>query len=170
MKSAYQINLRRLLRLIRNLLLINRKSILIITAVITVLLILSAIISAFSGNAPDLYYLYFLLLYLVGFGLTSRISRELHDMRNTSTWLFVPESTLEKFLAMLSLPTLLLSGGLIIDMTIVPFAIGFGIGAFITTGNNFFNPFSIGILKGIGAYIAVQAPFLLGAVYLKDTL
>ena len=167
MKSAYHINLRRLLLLIRSLLLINRNSILIITAVITVLIIISAILKALSGNSPDLNGMYFLLLYVAGFGLTSRISRELHDKRNASTWLLLPASTLEKFLTMLLLPTLLLAGGLVIYMTIVSLVIEFGIGAFFTTGNNFFNPFSIGILKGTAVYIAIQAPFLLGAIYFK---
>jgi len=168
MKSAYRIDMRRLLLLVRNSLIINRKLILITAAVFSALIIIGRVTNALSGDAPYLYNkLFFLLLYISGFALTNRITRELHDKRKANTWLLLPASTLEKFLTLLFLPTILLAGGLIIYMSIVSLVIEFCIGAFITADTNFFNPFSIEILKGIATYIAIQAPFLLGAIYLK---
>ena len=168
MKNTYGIHMGRLLLLMRNSIIINRNLILLLAAVFSALIILGRIVNALSGEAPFSYNnMFFLLLYISGFALTMSISRDLHDKRKSNTWLLLPASILEKFVTLLFLPTLLLATGIIIYMTIVSYLIEFGLAAFISTDINGFNPFSMDLFKGIGIYVAFQAPFLAGAIYFR---
>ncbi|MFC1838482.1 hypothetical protein ACFL1N_02800 [Thermodesulfobacteriota bacterium] len=164
MKSAYSINMNRLLLLIRNSILINRNLIITIAAVILTLLILDALKNRILGTSTDLY---FLVLYIAGFVLTMKISRELHDTRKANTWLLLPATNLEKYIALLLLPTLLLACGLIIYITVASYLIEFCISLFITSGSSHFNPLSREILKGTANYFVILSPYFLGAVYFR---
>ncbi len=167
MKDTYRINIRRLLLLFRNCFIVD-KGLLIAAAVFTSFLILSRILNAFSNDAHFSYEtLFFLFLYISGFLMTIGVNIELHDKRKPHAWLLLPASTLEKFITLLFLTTLFLSVGLAVYMTVASHIIDFGVALFFHTEINGFNPFSITILKQIGVYVAIQAPFLAGAIYFK---
>ncbi len=167
MKDTYSINIRRLLLLFRNCFIYD-KGLLIAAAVFSAILILSRIANAFSEDAYFSYGpMFFLFLYISGFILTIGFNIELHDKRKPHAWLLFPASTLEKFITLLLLPTIFLSIGLAIYMTVMSHLIEFGVALFFDTEINGFNPFSIIFLKQIVVYFAIQAPFLMGAIYFK---
>lgn len=168
MKSTYSINIRRLLLLFRNEIIASPRIFLITAAVFSAILILSRIANAFSEDVQYSYvFMFILFLYISGFVMTKGIHVMLHDKRNAYSFLLLPASPLEKFITLLFVPTLLLTAGLIIYMTIASLILEFVVAAFFSTDINAFNPFSINMLKQIGIYIAVQAPFLTGAIYFK---
>lgn len=168
MNSAYSINPRRFLLLIRSYLKTNLNLILILTAVFSGLIILNAVWDTFFINTPGLYRnMYFLLLYVSAFFITMRIGKDLHDIRKGSTWLLLPASAIEKFLTLLLLPTLILICGAAIYMAIMSFVVEQGIGLFISTYHEIFNPFDTDFFKGLNIFLVMQAPFLLGAIYFR---
>ena len=168
MNSTYSINPRRLFLLIRSSVFINRNLILILTAVFSALIILIAVKDTVTGEYTDLYQNMFSLLLLVsGLAITCGIARELKDTRRSGTWLLLPASALEKFLSLLLLPTLLLIFAAAVYMTALSFLVESGTGIFTTSYHNIFNPFDSGIYTRIVVYIAIQAPFLFGAIYFR---
>lgn len=168
MNSAYSINPKRLLLLIRSYIITNLNLILVLTAVFSALLIIDAITNLFFGIATDPYQKnYFYLLFISGFVITRRIGIDLRDSVKGSTWLLLPASTLEKFLTLLLLPTLILICGIAIYMTIMSILLEQGIGLFTSTYHEMFNPFDADFLKALNIYLIIQAPFLLGVIYFR---
>jgi hypothetical protein len=168
MKSTYSINPRRLLLLIRSSFFINRSLILILTAVFSALITLIAVKDTFTGEYTDLYQsMYYLLLLVSGLAVTWGIARELKDSRKGGTWLLLPASTMEKFLSLLLLSTLLLICAAAVYMTVLSFLVESGIGIFTSSYHKIFNPFGSGIDNRILIYISIQAPFLVGAIYFR---
>ncbi len=168
MNSTCSINPKRLMLLIRSYIFTNINLILVLTAVFSALIIIDAVVDSFMENNSSLYQAnYFLLLFVSGFVITRQIGIELHDIRKGSTWLLLPASTLEKFLTLLLLPTLILICAAAVYMTIVSIVIEQGIGFFISTNHKLFNPFNPAFLKGLNIYIIIQAPFLLGVIYFR---
>ena len=168
MNSTYSVNPGRLLLLIRSYIYVNRTLILVLAAVFLALTILNAIGDTFTQKTPDLYdRIFFLLLFVSGFLITRRIGKELHDSRKGPAWLLLPASTMEKFLTLLLLPTLILICGAAIYMAIMSIFVEQGIGLFISSFHDMFNPFNTHFWIGLNIYITIQAPFLLGVIYFK---
>ena len=168
MNSTYRVNPRRLLLLIRSSIFISRNLILVLAAVFSAFLILIAVKDTFTGSSTDLYRnMYSILLFVSGFVVTLGIARELQDKRKGGTWLLLPASTMEKFLSLLLLPTLILICGAAVYMTAMSFVIESGISIFTSSCHKIFNPFGSDIYIRTVIYIVVQSPFLLGALYFK---
>lgn len=168
MNNTCIVNPKRLLLLVRSYICINRTLIVVLAAVFLALTILNAVVDAISANEPDLYNrIFFLLLYVSGFFITMRIGKELHDSRKGPAWLLLPASSMEKFLTLLLLPTLILICGASLYMAIISIAVNQAIGLFISTSHDIFNPFYTDFWTGLNFYIVLQALFLLGVIYFK---
>lgn len=168
MNNRYSVNPGRLLLLIRSHIAINRTLIVILAAVFLALTILYAIADAFVANSPNLYdKMYSFILYVSGFLITMRIGKELHDSRKGPAWVLLPASTMEKFLTLLLLPTLILICGAALYMAIMSIVVEQGVGLFISSFHSMFNPFNTDFWSGLNTYITMQAPFLLGVIYFK---
>ncbi len=168
MNRTYSINPGRLLLLIRNTVLVNRNLILVLSAVFSALIILIAIKDTFIGNATNLYTsMYYVLLYIAGFSATWGFAKELHDKRKGTTWLLLPATTMEKFIALLLLTTFVLICGAAVYMAVLSLALEAGIGMVTTNVHKVFNPFNSSFYYGVTVYISIQAPFFAGALYFR---
>lgn len=151
-------NIKRITKLIANDLLLHRKAILIVAATIFV----------FSLLLPELMaadqVVYFIILYGVGFVISSFAFNEVHETRKAYLWLMLPSSSLEKFVSRWFLTSVIFALGSLI----VYYVFSYLILLFFALINkqNVSMPlfFDASLWLGIGKYIILQSIILLGAI------
>lgn len=154
--------------LIRNALGLNLPAILFSLASLACLLLLASLFDAYTGCSKQFYRSAFLTMFFpVGIMITSRIFKGLHDPLKGYFWILLPSSCFEKTLSCILLTTLIYSGGSLVIFFLL--SLGFeGINWILFRQSHpLFHPLDPMILKSIWIYIAVQAPFLAGAVWFK---
>lgn len=154
--------------LIRNALVLNRTPIALSAAAVAGILLLVSLLDALGECRPGLHpKLFLLVLFSGGILITSRSFKELHDPIKGLPWLLLPASMLEKTLARIVLTTVVLIAGCMLFFLFFSL-VSEGVNIFFTGRRHpFFSPFDPLVLKGATTYSAVQAPFLLGAVYFR---
>ncbi len=159
---------KRIALLIRNAILLSVSSIAIVSAALGGVLLVVSALDAWGSGRPGLHrYLYLFVLFNGGLILTSRSYRELHDPLQGLSWLLLPASLLEKTLARIALTTLVLvAGSMLLYLVFSVVSEGLNLLLFDRRHPLFF-PFDPLVLKGVLLYMAIQAPFLLGAVYFR---
>ena len=158
----------RIYLMLRNTIVLNRFSLMFAGAAVAGTLLFISLLDALGPCRPRLHqHLYLAVLFLGGLLLTSRSFKGLHDPVDSLPWLLLPASMLEKALARILLTTFVYVAGSMV------FYILFSI---VSEGLNYlvvkrhhllFNPFDPMVLRGALSYMAIQAPFLLGAVYFR---
>lgn len=168
MQAEHFFRPKRVFLLIRNVLVLNRSSIALITAAVASILLLVSLLDALDECRPELHQkLYLLVLFSGGILLTSRSFKELHDPIKGLPWLLLPASLLEKTLARILLTTAVLIGGSML-LYFVFSLMSEGVNTFLFDRRHaLFQPFDPLVFKGAITYTAVQAPFLLGAAYFR---
>ncbi len=154
--------------LIRNSIVLNSSSILFITAAMAGILFLLSLLDTY-GNCSPMFHrnAYLVIFFSGGILLATRAFRDLHDPVKGYSWLLLPASSLEKTLSQILLTTLVYGfGSLVIYLLFSLFSEGINM-LVLRRCHFIFNPFDPVILKSMVIYMAVQAPFLTGAVYFK---
>lgn len=154
--------------LVRNAIVLNRSSILFITAALAGILFFLSLLDTY-GNCSPMFHrnAYLAIFFPGGILLATRAFRDLHDPIKGYSWLLLPASSLEKILSRVLLTTLVYSfGSLVIYLLFSLFSEGINM-LVLQRCHSMLNPFDPVIIKSMGIYIAVQAPFLTGAVYFK---
>ncbi len=154
--------------LIRNTIVLNRATILIISAALTALLFLVSLFDASDNCSLNFHRnLYLAIFFPGGIFLTSRIFKGLHDPVKGISWLLLPASVLEKTLSQILLSTLIYIT--ISMMSYMVFSmISEGLNRVVFNRcHSIFNPFDPVIVKSMLTYITIQSPFLVGAIYFQ---
>jgi len=142
------------------------RTIIITTAAIGGFVILASAVSAFTGN--DSYFhpvLYFLLLYIGGFIISSRGFREIYNSQKSYTYVALPGSRLEKFSERLIATSIgYVLGTLLVYSIVTAISEGLNQVLFRYT-HTFLNPLSRAFWIGVSAYLVVQGVFLAGSVF-----
>jgi hypothetical protein len=159
---------RRFYLLIRNGIVLNQSTLLIVSAAVGGILIFLSAIDAFLGYRPRFHQgLYLVVFYVGGLIVTSRIFKDFHDTIKGPAWLLIPASPLEKVLSRIVLSTAI--------YVITSMLIYFGL-SLLSEGFNWllfrrhhplFNPFDPRVLQGVALYFVLQAPLLVGAIYFQ---
>jgi hypothetical protein len=159
---------RRFYLLIRNGIVLNQSTLLIVSAAVGGILIFLSAIDAFLGYQPRFHQgLYLVVFYVGGLIVTSRIFKDFHDTLKGPAWLLIPASPLEKVLSRIVLSTAI--------YVITSMLIYFGL-SLLSEGFNWllfrrhhplFNPFDPRVLQGVALYFVLQAPLLVGAIYFQ---
>lgn len=167
-KISDTISVRRLGLLLRRDFSAGYKSVFIAMAAVGGFVVLVSVLSALGrARGPIHDTLYFTLLFIGGFIVTSLIFKELHLRRQGVFYLTLPGSSLEKFLSKLLVTSLGYAFGSLFFYTAVSSAAE-GINRVIFGyGHMFFNPFQRDVLLAVAAYAVTQAVFLVGSVYFR---
>ena len=165
-ESVFQLT--RVFLLVRNTLVLNRTAIAVTTAAVGSILMLVSLLDALGQCRPGMHQkLFLLVLFLGGILVTSRSFKELHDPVKGLAWLLLPASQLEKTLARILLTTVVLIAGSMLFFFIFSL-VSEGVNTLLAgRRHTLFQPFDPLVLKGAMTYTAIQAPFLLGAVYFR---
>jgi len=158
----------RVYRLIRNTMILNRSSILVVTAALAGVFSLFSFFDAY-GNLSSHFHrnAYLFVFFPGGLLLTSRIFKELHDPVKGYAWLLLPASNMEKVLSRILLTTIIYIVGSLIAYLLFSL-VSEGLNLVVLGRRHFlFNPFDPVILYCTLTYISIQAPFLIGAVYFQ---
>jgi hypothetical protein len=168
MQGKQFLNPTRVYLLIRNAIVLNRAAILFTSAALAGLLSILSLFDTYGNCAPMFHRnAYMVIFFPVGILLTSRAFRQLHDSITGYSWLLLPASSLEKTLSQILITTLVYSlGSLVIYLLFSLFSEGINM-LVLRRCHSMFNPFDSVIITSIGVYMAIQAPFLIGAVYFK---
>ena len=154
--------------LIRNGIVLNKSTILIVSAAVGGILVFLSAIDVFLGYRPRFHQgLYLGVLYIGGLIVTSKIFREFHDTVKGPAWLLIPASLLEKASSRIALSTVI--------YVIATMLIFFGFSILSEVFNwllfrrhhPLFNPFDPWVLHGVALYFVLQAPLLVGAIYFQ---
>ena len=146
----------------------NYRTILITIGAIAAFVILASTISAFNRSGEEFHLiLYFLLLFVGGFIISSRAFREMHNPQSSFTYITLPGSQLEKFTGKLILTSI----GYVIGALIIYSAIS-AVSEIINQllfgyTHAFLNPFTRVFIIGSAAFVVIQSLFLTGAVFFK---
>jgi len=154
--------------LVRNAIVLNRSSILVITSALAGVLILISLFDAYGGCRQTFHRNVFLTVFFPGgILLTTRIFKALHDPVKGFSWLLLPASVLEKTLTCILLTTLVyMAGGMMFYLVFSLVSEGLNMLVFHSR-HPLFNPFDRLILNSMQTYVSIQAPFLIGAVYFQ---
>lgn len=154
--------------LIRNGIILNQSTLLIVSAAVGGILVFLSAIDTFLGYRPRFHQgLYLGVLYVGGLIVTSRIFKDFHDTIKGPAWLLIPASLLEKASSRIALSTAV--------YVITTMLIYFGF-SLLSEGFNWllfgrhhplFNPFDQWVLHGVAFYFVFQAPLLVGAIYFQ---
>jgi hypothetical protein len=166
-KISDTISVRRLGLLLRRDFSAGYKSVFIAMAAVGGFVLLVSVLSAFGRGRDPIPQLYFPLLFIGGFVVTSLIFKELHLNGQSVFYLTLPGSSLEKFLSKLLVSSLGYAFGSLFFYTAVSSAAE-GINRVIFGyGHAFFNPFQRDVLLAVAVYVVTQAVFLVGSVYFR---
>jgi len=148
--------------------LIHYRTILIAIAAIAGFVIFSSAISALKHNGGDFHLkLYFMLLYLGGFIVTSRAFREMYNSQKSYIYMTLPGSLLEKFTERLISTSIGYAlGTLLIYFVIAAISESLNQMLFGYT-HALLNPLSKAFLISVAAFLVIQGLFLVGAVFFK---
>ena len=144
------------------------KSVFIAMAAVGGFVILVSLVSAFSRELGPIHErMYYPLLFLGGYIVTSLAFKELHLNGQGVFYLTLPGSSLEKYLSKLLVTSAGYAFGSLIFYTAVA-AAAEGINRLVFGyGHPFFNPFTRYTLTVVAAYLVTQAVFLVGSVYFR---
>ncbi len=155
----------RVLRLIRNTLVLQRNAIAVQASAAAGILLLLSLADAMILCRPGLHQgLYLVVLFAGGLLLTSRSFKDLHDPVQGPFWLLLPASLPEKTLSRVLLTTVVFVAGSLLGYWVFSLLAEGCSWLLFQRRHQLFVPFAPEVLKGTLAYTALQAPFLLGAV------
>ena len=162
------LNIRRLALLLRRDFSAGYKSVIIAMAAVGGFVILVTIVTAFGRQLGPIHnQMYYPLLFLGGYIITSLVFKELHLDGQSVFYLTLPGSTLEKFLSKLLVTSVGYAYGSLFFYTAVSSAAE-GINRLIFGyGHPFFNPFERATMIAVAVYLVTQAVFLVGSVYFR---
>jgi hypothetical protein len=163
-----EFSIRRLGLLLRRDFSAGYKSVFIAMAAVGGFVILVLFISALGRErAPIHYQMYFPLLFLGGYIVTSLIFKEIHLNGQSVFYLTLPGSSLEKFVSKLLVTSVGYAFGSLFFYTAISSAAE-GINRLVFGyGHPFFNPFARQVLLAVAGYLVTQAVFLVGSVYFR---
>ncbi len=158
----------RIYLMLRNAMVLNRSSIVVVSASVAGVIMLISFLDALGACRPLLHRnLYLVVLISGGLLFTSRSFRGLHDPIQGLSWLLLPASLLEKTIVYILLTTVVyVTGGMLL----------FGVISMVSEALNqmllgrhhgLFSPIDPLVLKSALTYTAMQAPFLVGAAYFR---
>jgi hypothetical protein len=161
-------SIRRLAMLLRRDFSAGYKSVFIAMAAVGGFVIMVSVVSAFGrGLGPIHEKMYYLLLFIGGYIVTSLTFKELHLNGQSVFYLTLPGSSLEKYLSKLLVTSAGYAFGSLFFYTAVSSAAE-GINRLIFGyGHSFFNPFERVMLNWVAVYLVTQAVFLAGSVYFR---
>jgi hypothetical protein len=161
-------SIRRLGMLLRRDFSIGYKSVIIAMAAVGGFVILVSVVSAFGRELGPLHNpMYYPLLFIGGYIVTSLTFKELHLNGQSVFYLTLPGSGLEKFLSKLLVTSVGYAFGSLFFYTAISSAAE-GINRLIFGyGHPFFNPFEGTTMTVIAVYLVTQAVFLVGSVYFR---
>lgn len=144
------------------------RTIIIAASVIGGFVIFASTISAITQNSRNFHpVLYFLLLYIGGFIVSSRAFREIHNSQKSYTYVTLPGSLLEKFSERLISTSIGYVLGTLLVYSIFT-VISEGLNqAFFRYTHTFLNPLSRNFWIGSAAYLVIQGVFLAGSLFFK---
>jgi len=159
---------KRLIHLIKNEIVGSYRSLLVTTGAVAGILLVIYLLEMTGHNPGDfLQVWYFMILFVGGFVVSSKIFSPIHDRRQNYIYLTLPASNAEKFVSKL----LLSSIGWMIGATVcyVLFSIvAMAVSQLIWEDSmGIFSPFQADYLTGIAAYLVLQSIFVFGSVYFK---
>ena len=163
-----KVSIRRLGLLLRRDFSSGYKSVFIAMAAVGGFAILVTIVSAFGRDLGPIHKtMYYMLLFLGGYIVTSFAFKELHLDGQSVFYLTLPGSSLEKFLSKLLVSSVGYASGSLFFYTAVSSAAE-GINRLIFGyGHPFFNPFERATMIAVAMYLVTQAVFLVGSVYFR---
>jgi len=144
------------------------RTIIITAAAIGGFVIFASAVSALTGNGRNFHLvLYFLLLYIGGFIVSSRAFREIYNSQKNYTYVALPGSRMEKFSERLIATSIVYVLGTLLVYSIVT-AISEGLNqALFGYTHTFLSPLSRTFWIGAAAYLVVQGVFLTGSVFFR---
>ena len=162
------LNIRRLALLLRRDFSSGYKSVIIAMAAVGGFVILLSVVSVVGRELGSMHQtLYYPLLFLGGYIVTSLVFKELHLNGQSVFYLTLPGSSLEKFLSKLLVSSVGFAFGSLFFYTAVTSAAE-GINRLIFGyGHPFFNPFDRTTMIAVAVYLVTQAVFLVGSVYFR---
>lgn len=162
------LSIRRLALLLRRDFSAGYKSVIIAMAAVGGFVILVTIVTAFGRQLGPIHnQMYYPLLFLGGYIITSLVFKELHLDGQSVFYLTLPGSALEKFLSKLLVTSVGYAYGSLFFYTAVSSAAE-GINRLIFGyGHPFFNPFERTTMIVVAVYLVTQAVFLVGSVYFR---
>lgn len=168
MNTLKTIDPRRLYLLTRNLILLKRSSIAIVSAAMAGVLLFISLIDAMGDCHQRMHQnLYLIVLFFGGILMTSRSFKALHDPVRGLFWLLLPASMFEKILTQILSTTIVYVAGSMLLYFIFSM-VSEGLNTLLFNCRHLlFNPFDTVVLKGALTYMAIQAPFLVGAAYFR---
>jgi hypothetical protein len=163
-----EFSIRRLGLLLRRDFSVGYRSVFIAMAAVGGFVILASLLSALGGQTGPIHFrMYFLLLFLGGYIVTSMIFKELHTGSQNLVYLTLPGSSLEKYASKLLVSSLGYAAGSLLFYTAVS-AASEGLNRLIfDRGHELFNPFTRPVLLAVAVYLVTQAVFLVGSVYFR---
>ncbi len=121
-----------------------------------------------AGGHGEYYGSFFMnLLFIGGFIVTSLAFREMWHNGGGIFYLTLPGSAFEKYLSKLVITALGFAVGVTVFFTAVAAAAEGITLAVFGVGHGFFNPFTVGVLRALGVYMAAQSIFLLGSAWFR---
>jgi hypothetical protein len=161
-------SIRRLALLLRRDFSTGYKSVIIAMAAVGGFVILATVVSAFGRELGPIHKpMYYPLLLIGGYIVTSMTFKELHLNGQSVFYLTLPGSSLEKYLSKLLVTSVGYAFGSLFFYTAVSSAAE-GINRLIFGyGHPFFNPFERTTMIVIAVYLVTQAVFLVGSVYFR---
>jgi hypothetical protein len=159
---------KRLIHLIKNEIVGSYRSLLVTTGALAGILLVIYLLQMIGHNSRDfLQVWYFLILFIGGFVVSSKIFSPIHDRRQNYIYLTLPASDYEKFISKL----LLSSVGWVIGATVcyVLFSIiAMAVSQLIWEDSmGIFSPFKADYLTGMAVYLVLQSIFVFGSVYFQ---
>jgi hypothetical protein len=161
-------SIRRLALLLRRDFSTGYKSVIIAMAAVGGFVFLVSVVTAFNrGLGPIHNQMYYPLLLIGGYIVTSLSFKELHLNGQSIFYLTLPGSSFEKYLSKLLVTSVGYAFGSLFFYTAVSSAAE-GINRLIFGyGHPFFNPFERATLILVAVYLVTQAVFLVGSVYFR---
>ncbi len=146
----------------------NYRTIIIAIAAIAGFVIFASAISALNQNGENFHLkLYFMLLYIGGFIVTSRVFKELHNSQKSYTYVTLPGSPMEKFIERLILSSIGYALGTLLVYFVIA-AISESLNQLLFGySHELLNPLSRIFLIAVAAFVVIQSLFLVGSVFFK---
>ncbi len=133
-----------------------------------VYLILKGLIShPYSIEHESIVGLFTIFLFIGGSVFASTVFSDLYDKHKNLSWLMLPASTLEKFLAQLILSTVFYIGILLLGFFFASCAANALLQIALNYDIGWFHPFEPGVWLFISKFLLFHALFFLGAAYFK---
>jgi hypothetical protein len=168
MKVKQSFQPRRIYLMLRNAMVLNRSSIVVVSASVVGVAILISFLDALGACRLLLHRnLYLVVLIFGGLLFTSRSFRGLHDPIQGLSWLLLPASLLEKTIVHILLTTIIYVTGSMLLFVVISMVSEALNQMLLGRHHGLFSPIDPLVLKSALTYTAIQAPFLVGAVYFR---